>query len=102
MNEVVTQKERMCFRDSADECVDLGNEAARIIAYDHCASGWGASASNSQRWRRECRNAAIDQCRSEMRNAVRNACGSSPNTRDLRNLQNKCKNEVLFMIGDIS
>ena len=99
---MVTQKERMCFRDSADECVDLGNEAARIIAYDHCASDLGvSSSSSSQKWRRECRDAAIDQCRGQMFSAVRNACGSSPSTRDLRSLQNKCRNEVLFMIGDI-
>ena len=31
MNEVVTEKDKECFRDSADECIDLGNEAARIL-----------------------------------------------------------------------
>ncbi len=34
MKEVVTEKEKECFRDNSDECVDLGDEAARIIAYD--------------------------------------------------------------------
>ena len=97
---MVTQKERMCFKDSAEECVDLGNAAARIIAYDHCQIGMMTSSSNSQRWRRECRDAAIDQCRSQMFSAVRDACDSSPNTRDLRNLRNKCRNRVLRMIGD--
>ena len=101
MNEVVTEKERMCFHDSADECVDLGNAAARMIAYDHCQIGMSSSSSSSQRWRRECRDAAIRQCQGQMFDKVRNACGSSPRTRDLTRLQNKCRNQVLFMIGDI-
>lgn len=97
MNEVVTQKEKECFHDSADECVDLGDEAARILAYKHCG-GFG-TLSIGEHWRRECRAAAIDQCRAQVRNEVRNECGS-PSTQDLRNLQNKCRNQVLTMIGD--
>ena len=99
MNEVVTQKSKECFHDSAEECVDLGNAAARIIAYDHCQIGMMSSSSKVKQWRRQCRDAAIDQCRGQMFSAVRDAC-DSPSTGDLRNLQNKCRNKVLTMIGD--
>lgn len=99
MNEVVTEKERMCFHDSADECVDLGNAAARIIAYDYCQIGMMSS--HSKKWRKDCRDAAIDQCRGQIFSEYRISCGNSPNTRDLQSLQNKCRNQVLFMIGDL-
>ena len=56
MKEVVVEKEKECFRDSADECVDLGNEAARMIAYSHCGS-FGMN-SVIKKWRRNCRDAA--------------------------------------------
>lgn len=97
MNEVVTQKEKECFHDSADECVDLGDEAARIIAYEHC--GTIGNLSIGKHWRRECRAAAIDQCRAQVRNEVRNDCGS-PNAQDLKILKNKCWTQVRTMIGD--
>ncbi len=102
MNEIVVQKEKECFRDSSDECVDLGDEAARIIAYDHCPGRMRVNNKERRRWRRDCRNAAVDQCRSSVRNEVRNQCGSSPSTRDLTTLRNKCRNQVLTMVGDRS
>lgn len=98
MNEVVTQKEKECFHDSADECVDLGDTAARILAYNHC--GKFTTLQHHSSWRRECRAAAIDQCRAQVRNEVRNGCGS-PSTQDLRILKSKCWNQVLTMIGDL-
>ena len=101
MNEVVTQKSKECFHDSAEECVDLGNAAARIIAYDHCQIGMMSSSSKVKQWRRQCRDAAIDQCRGQIFSEYRISCGNSPNTRDLQSLQNKCRNQVLFMIGDL-
>ena len=101
MNEVVTEKEKECFHDSADECVDLGNEAARILAYDYCETNSGPGMVNVKEWRRECRDAAVDQCRGQMFSQVRSECGS-PNTSDLRDLQSKCWNQVLTMIGDRS
>ncbi len=100
MKEIVTQKEKECFHDTADECVDLGDEAARIIAYKHCGLNEVSSTSIGN-WRRECRDAAVDQCEVRIRNEVRNRCGS-PSTSDLRMLKNKCWNQVLTMIGDRS
>ena len=100
MNEVITEKETECFHDSADECVDLGNEAARILAYDYCEVDSFRN-QNVQDWRWECREAAVDQCRGQMFSQVRRECGS-PNTSDLRNLQSRCRNQVLTMIGDRS
>ena len=98
MKEIVTQKEKECFHDTADECVDLGDEAARIIAYNHCRLNGALSIGS---WREECRDAAVDQCEARIRNEVRNTCGS-PSTSDLRMLKNKCWNQVLTMIGDRS
>ncbi|KAK1743532.1 hypothetical protein QTG54_006153, partial [Skeletonema marinoi] len=99
MKEGVVEKEKECFRDSADECVDLGNAAAREIAYSHC--GIMGMNSVSKKWRRNCRDAAVDQCRGQVFNQVKDECGS-PRTSDLRTLQNKCRNKVLTMIGDRS
>ena len=98
MNEVVTQKEKECFHDSAEECDDLGNEAARILAYEHCGVHFSTSTSSNS-WRKECRAAAIDQCRAQVWNEVRNECGR-PTTQDLRILKSKCWNKVRTMIGD--
>ena len=56
MNEVVREKEKQCFHDSADECVDLGNAAARFIAYDHCDQN--IAMARGTNWRRNCRDAA--------------------------------------------
>jgi hypothetical protein len=103
MKEVVDEKEKGCFRDSADECVALGNEAARIIAYDHCGvMGMSSSKNQNKKWRKNCRNAAIDQCRGQVSGEVRDDCDSKLSTNKLRNLQQKCRNEVLTMIGDRS
>jgi len=103
MKEVVVEKEKECFRDSADECVDLGNAAAREIAYDFCPR-LGTSSSKGERpqWRRNCRDAAIDQCRGQVSGEVRDECGGGFSTNELRTLQNKCRNKVLTMIGDRS
>jgi len=60
MNEVVVEKEMLCFRDTADECVDLGNETARIIAYDHCDRF--RVTNQRKQWRRNCRDVAVAQC----------------------------------------
>ena len=98
MNEVVTEKEKECFHDSADECVDLGNETARILSYNYCGS---MSRHNVREWRRQCLEAAVDQCRGQMFSSVKVECGS-PNTSDLRNLQSRCRNQVETMIGDRS
>ena len=98
MNQVVTERENECFRDSSDECDELGNEAARILAFDHCGRVSGMSGGRN-RWRRICRDEAITQCRRRISRSVNNECGS-PSSRDVRNLQNKCRNKVLTMIGD--
>jgi len=100
MKEGVVEKEKECFRDSADECVDLGNAAAREIAYSHC--GIMGMNSVSKKWRRNCRDAAVDQCRGQVSGEVRDECGGGFSTNELRTLQNKCRNKVLTMIGDRS
>ncbi|KAK1743529.1 hypothetical protein QTG54_006150 [Skeletonema marinoi] len=103
MEEVVVEKEKECFRDSADECVDLGNAAAREIAYAFCPRGFGTTASGERpQWRRNCRDAAVDQCRGQVSGEVRDECGGGFSTNELRTLQNKCRNKVLTMIGDRS
>lgn len=99
MNEVVVEKEMLCFRDTADECVDLGNEAARIIAYDHCNRF--RVTNQRKQWRRDCRDVAVAQCGGQVFDQVRNECGS-PTPSELKSLQNKCRSQVLTMIGDRS
>ena len=98
MQQVLKEKEEQCFHDSPDECIDLGNEAARIIAFQYCNPNL---MSTSQRWdyRATCRAVAISQCSGQVAGQVR--C-RAPNTSTLRSLQNKCSNQVRSMIGDYS
>jgi hypothetical protein len=100
MKEVLTDKEKECFRDSSEECEDLGNAAARIIAYRHCQTvSMSRDESQSRRWRRDCRNSAINQCKGQVSAQVRRDCGARLRTNELLNLQGKCDNQVYNMIN---
>ena len=84
--------------DEIDECIDLGNEAARIIAFQYCHPNL-MSTSNHKDYRVTCRAVAISQCSGQVYNNVRSECGA-PNTKKLSSLQKKCSNQVKSMIGD--
>ena len=103
MQRAVTQRQAQCFRDSSTECVDLGNEAALIIAENHCG-GFSSSRprNNPRAWRRECRDVAISQCQGNISNQIRARCRRNfrTTTRELRDLQGRCSNQVRTMIGD--
>jgi hypothetical protein len=96
MQEVLDKYEKKCFHDSPDECIDLGNEAARIIAYGFCG---GYSSSRHPSYRETCRNVAINQCKGQVFGQVKSQCGSQPSN-VIDHLQNKCSNQVKSMIGD--
>lgn len=98
MQQVLKEKEEQCFHDSPDECIDLGNEAARIIAFQYCHPNL-MSTSNHKDYRATCRAVAISQCSGQVYNNVRSECGA-PNTKKLSSLQKKCSNQVKSMIGD--
>jgi hypothetical protein len=96
MQEVLDKYEKKCFHDSPDECIDLGNEAARIIAYGFCG---GYSSSRHPSYRETCRNVAINQCKGQVFGQVKSQCGSQPSN-VIDHLQNKCSNQVKSRIGD--
>ena len=96
MEEVLNKYEKKCFHDSSDECIDLGNEAARMIAYNFCG---GNRSYIYQLYRETCRNVAINQCKGQVYGQVRSECGSQPSN-VISHLQNHCSNQVKSMIGD--
>lgn len=96
MHEVLDKYEKKCFHDSSDECIALGNEAARIIAYGFCG---GYSSSRHPSYRETCRQVAINQCKGQVYGQVRSQCGSQKSN-VIDSLQNKCSNQVKSMIGD--
>ncbi len=96
MNDVVKEKERQCLHDNPSECIDLGNTAADMIAYDHC--NISRSRRSRQDYKRSCKQAAITRCGGAIFNKVRDMCGA-PNTRVLNTLTNKCTRQVTDLIG---
>jgi hypothetical protein len=96
MQQVLKEKEKQCFNDSATECIDLATEAARIIAYRHCNL---MSINHKPNFRATCRDVAINQCKGEVTVQLKKECGI-PSTSVLSNLQNQCKNTVKELIGD--
>ena len=60
MQEVVDEKEKECLHDSPEQCIELGETAATMIAYEYCGSASGYSSGN---YKVECREVAIDQVR---------------------------------------
>jgi len=91
MQQGLNDIERQCLNDSPDECIELGNEAAAIIAARHC--GASSMANMRPNFQRICREVGINQCRGSVFNRVTNLCGS-PTTRDLLRLQDECDDQV--------
>lgn len=91
MEQGINDIERQCLDDSPDQCLELGNEAAAIIAARHC----GASSANRRppNFQRICREVGINQCRGRVFNQVTDLCGS-PRTSDLLRLQDECEDQV--------
>lgn len=95
MQQVLKEKEKQCFNVSPDECIDLGNEAARIIAFEHCEIFQHSSHPD---FKETCRNVAIGQCQGQIFHEVKKLCGA-PSTHKIWELQNKCENKVNSLIG---
>jgi len=97
--QVLKEKEKQCFNNSPDECIDLGNEAARIIAFRHCNPDL-LSTNSHKNYKATCRKVAIGQCQGQIFTQVSKirGCGS-PSTNKTRQLQNECTSQVNSMIG---
>lgn len=93
MNEIVQKYEKKCLHDRPDLCIELGETAADIIAFDHCNPNSG-SASSFQNFPRNCRDVGTNQCQGSMNDRVRRHCGSRANTSTLLSLQNSCRRQV--------
>ena len=99
MQQVLKEKEKQCFNNSPDECIDLGNEAARIIAFRHCNPDL-LSTNSHKNYKATCRKVAIGQCQGQIFTQVSKirGCGSR-STNKTRQLQNECTSQVNSMIG---
>ncbi len=100
MNDVVKEKERRCLHDDPSECIDLGNTAADMIAYDHCKIAGISSIGRD--YRPSCKQAAITRCGGAIFDKVRNMCGAPNDTRVLNDLAAKCSRQVTNLIGERS
>jgi len=95
MQQGLNDIERQCLNDSPDECIELGNEAAAIIAARHCGLISRAGVPDFQAI---CREVGINHCRGSVFNQVTDMCGS-PTSRDLLRLQNECEDTVDMLLN---
>lgn len=93
MNEIVAKYEKKCLHDSPDECIELGDTAADIISFNHCRPN-RFRATKRNNFAANCRKVGTGQCQGSVVSRVRQYCGSSPDTRKLRDLQNQCQGQV--------
>lgn len=98
---IVQEYESQCFNSNADECNDLGQAAAQIIAYDYCPFSvaedepYGYSMPN---YEDTCRDVAEGICEGALYGYIRDN-GCSISTSALRNLQDDCGDQVDSMTG---
>ena len=86
--------EKKCFDDSPSECEEVGELAASVIVNTQvCKSEHYYSKHNS--YKKTCRTVATGICQGQITAKIREFCPSDmPSTTKLRNLQNKCSEEV--------
>jgi arsenate reductase-like glutaredoxin family protein len=96
MQEVLKEKEKQCFNDSATECIDLGNNAAKMIANKHCQM---MAMYDNKNYRASCRDVAINQCKGQVSVEVQRFCGTTPSTNVLRDLMGQCDYQVHSLIN---
>jgi hypothetical protein len=90
MQEVLHKYEKKCFHDSPDEapeCIDLGNGAASMIAYNFCFEPLVEL--DYESYGTNCRIVAINQCKGQVYGKVRSYCGSQK-SKVIDRLQNQC------------
>ena len=90
MEQGLNDIEEKCLNESPDECIELGNLSAQIIAFRHCGLITNRAARNFQAI---CRDVGINTCRGGVFNQVTDMCGS-PRTSDLLRLQDECEAQV--------
>jgi hypothetical protein len=100
IDQVVAKYEKQCLDDTPDECYDLGQAAAQMIAFDFCpfSAQSDATAYGQPNYKASCRSVAYGVCEGAIYNNVRDN-GCSISTSQLNNLQNKCKGQVDSMTG---
>jgi len=84
--------------DSATQCIELGNDAAGMIAFKHCRPN-GVSITGFKTYPTTCRDVGIGQCTGQIFDQVKKLCGA-PNTSTTIQLQNRCSREVNMRIED--
>ena len=88
---------------AADDCNDLGKEAARMIARNEGQCGPSRTSrrksNNLKKFRRECRSVAYGECKGFIRDAISQCGGSRPSLGTQSRLQDKCKRQVDSMTG---
>eukprot|EP00956_Cyclotella_meneghiniana_P000016 scaffold40_cov68-Cyclotella_meneghiniana.AAC.3 len=99
-DQVVAKYEKMCLDDTPDECYDLGQTAAQIIAFDYCpfSAADEASATSAPDYKESCKEVATSICEGAVYNYVKQN-GCSPSTSELAKLQDKCDDQVESMVG---
>jgi hypothetical protein len=97
MEQGLNDIERQCLDDSPDECIELGNLSAQIIAARHCGLISRAGVPDFQAI---CREVGINHCRGSVFNQATDIdmCGS-PTSRDLLRLQNECEDTVDMLLN---
>ena len=90
MEQGLNDIEETCLNGSPDECIELGNLSAQIIAARHCGLFTPRGRPNFQAI---CRDVGINTCRGGVFNQVTDLCGS-PRTSDLLRLQDDCEDQV--------
>lgn len=97
MEEVVRAKEKSCLHDNPSQCIGLGEAASSMIVRDYCGGASGYSTAN---YKRECRDAAISQCKGGIFGKIDDTSGCRmPNTSTLNDLQNQCRDQVDQLLG---
>jgi hypothetical protein len=98
---VVDKYEKQCLDDSPDECYDLGQAAAQMIAFDYCpfnAADEAATAYGQPNYKASCRSVAYGVCEGAIYGYVRDN-GCSISTSKLNQLQAECEDQVDSMTG---
>jgi hypothetical protein len=97
---VVAKYEKQCLENSPDECYDLGQAAAQMIAFDYCPFSVQADATayGQPNYKASCRSVAYGVCEGAIYGYVRDN-GCSISTSKLNQLQDECEDQVDSMTG---
>jgi hypothetical protein len=100
VDQVVAKYEKQCLENSPDECYDLGQAAAQMIAFNYCpfSAQADATAYGQPNYKASCRSVAYGVCEGAIYGYVRDN-GCSISTSKLNQLQDECEDQVDSMTG---